>query len=113
MPRDFAHPIAMRVAGGRDDRRAFRSGRRAEADARRHRPASLAAAFLVSAVITSLAGPHPALAQQPDTGAAADAAEVRLDAVLATPNYVTPVPQDNLIATTPGLEQQTPRPQVV
>lgn len=56
--------------------------------------------------------PHPAMAQQPDTGAAADAGDLRSDALLATPDYVTPVPQDNLIATAPGLEQQTPRPQV-
>ncbi len=51
-------------------------------------------------------------AAQPDTGAAADASEVFLDAVMATPNDVTPVPQDNLIATTPGLEQQAPQPQI-
>jgi hypothetical protein len=34
-----------------------------------------------------------------------------IDAILATPNQKTPVPQDNLFATAPGLEQQAPAPQ--
>jgi hypothetical protein len=37
--------------------------------------------------------------------------EAWLDAVLATPNYKTPVLPDNAIATAPGLEQPVPAPQ--
>ena len=51
-----------------------------------------------------------AMAQGPDSDSAADAGSARIDALLATPNWITPVPQDNAIATAPGLEQQTPTP---
>jgi hypothetical protein len=40
-----------------------------------------------------------------------DARDARIDAILATPNLATPVPQSNLIATAPGLEQQAPSAQ--
>ena len=39
-----------------------------------------------------------------------DGADARTNAVLGTPNKVTPVPQTNLFSTTPGLEQQAPGP---
>lgn len=39
-----------------------------------------------------------------------DAGEARGDALLGTPNRLTPVPQSNRFATTPGLEQQAPGP---
>jgi hypothetical protein len=42
---------------------------------------------------------------------ASDAQDARLDALLATPNYVTPAPYSNLYSTAPGLEQQIPAPQ--
>jgi hypothetical protein len=59
-----------------------------------------------------LGAPLAARAQGAAGAAASDAASVRLDAVLATPNERTPVPQDGAIATAPGLTQPTPRPQV-
>jgi hypothetical protein len=65
------------------------------------------AALLV--LILSLAGPAFAQAQRSDSGS--DAQDARTDALMATPNLATPTPQDNLFATTPGLEEQiaTPR----
>jgi len=36
--------------------------------------------------------------------------DARTDAILGTPNKVTPVPQDNRFSTSPGLEQQAPGP---
>ena len=42
-------------------------------------------------------------------GADNDGDEARFDALLSTPNAYTPTPEDNLFATTPGLEQQAPR----
>jgi hypothetical protein len=56
--------------------------------------------------------PIPALAQGVAGDSASDAQSARLDALTATPNRQTPVSQDNAIATAPGLEQQTPRPQI-
>jgi hypothetical protein len=56
--------------------------------------------------------PFPALAQGAASDPASDAQSARLDAVLATPNRQTPAPQDSAIATAPGLEQQTPVPQI-
>ena len=60
------------------------------------------------APILSLAGPAFAQAQRSDSGS--DAQDARTDALMATPNLVTPTPQDNLFATTPGLEEQIPAP---
>ena len=37
-----------------------------------------------------------------------DGAAARTDAILGTPNRVTPVPQTNIFSTAPGLEQQAP-----
>jgi hypothetical protein len=56
--------------------------------------------------------PLPAIAQGAASDSATDAQSLRLDALTATPNRQTPVPQENAIATAPGLEQQTPRPQI-
>jgi hypothetical protein len=39
-----------------------------------------------------------------------DGADARTDALLGTPNKVTPVPQVNRFSTSPGLEQQAPGP---
>lgn len=35
-----------------------------------------------------------------------------IDAIFATPNYRTPVPQDNFLATAPGVDQAVPRPRL-
>jgi hypothetical protein len=64
--------------------------------------------FAALALALSLAVPAFAQAQRSDSGA--DAQDARSDALLATPNRLTPAPQDNLYATTPGLEQQVARP---
>jgi hypothetical protein len=56
--------------------------------------------------------PFPVVAQGAASDSATDAQSTRLDAVTATPNRQTPVPQENAIATAPGLEQQTPGPQI-
>jgi hypothetical protein len=64
-----------------------------------------AAGFAAAILLISLLNP---LAAQ---SAEDDARDARIDAILATPNLVTPVPQSNLIATTPGLEQQAPSAQ--
>jgi len=44
-------------------------------------------------------------------GGGRDGSDARTDAMLGTPNKVTPVPQTNQFSTSPGLEQQAPRPQ--
>ena len=65
--------------------------------------------FIVAAgiamVLISL--PCPLAAQSAES----DAEDARIDALLATPGAATPVPQSNLIATAPGLEQQAPAAQ--
>jgi hypothetical protein len=55
-----------------------------------------------------LASPAWAQGRQSRDSSGADA---RTDAILGTPNKVTPVPQDNRFSTSPGLEQQAPGPQ--
>jgi hypothetical protein len=57
---------------------------------------------------TFIFSPVAAVAQGAASDSATDAQSVRLDAVTATPNRQTPVPQENAIATAPGLEQQPP-----
>jgi hypothetical protein len=59
-------------------------------------------------MVLNLAGPALAQAQRSDSGS--DAQDARSDALLATPNLVTPTPQTNLYATTPGLEEQVRAP---
>jgi len=54
--------------------------------------------------------PSQLSAQTASSDSQGDAQEARIDAILATPNLVTPVPQTNLFATAPGLEQQAPSP---
>ena len=49
-------------------------------------------------------------AAQPGRDFRDDGAAARTDALLATPNRKTPVPQTNLFATSPRLEQQPPKP---
>ncbi|WGJ14310.1 hypothetical protein QEV83_16940 [Methylocapsa sp. D3K7] len=59
----------------------------------------------IAMVLISL--PCPLAAQSAES----DAEDARIDALLATPGAATPVPQSNLIATAPGLEQQAPTAQ--
>ncbi|MFZ3236193.1 MAG: hypothetical protein WA417_03780 [Stellaceae bacterium] len=64
----------------------------------------------VCAVVVAAAWVAPALAQPGgNTGLIGD--DGLIDAILATPNQKTPVPQDNLFATAPGLEQAARQPQ--
>lgn len=60
--------------------------------------------------IVALATPIGRLAAQPGRDSRDDGAAARTDALLATPNKQTPVPQTNLFSTSPRLEQQTPKP---
>ena len=64
------------------------------------------AAGLVAAAMR--AAPAPA---QPSGNAGLIGDEGLLNAILATPNYKTPVLPDNLLATAPGLERAAPAPQ--
>lgn len=68
----------------------------------------LVAALALASCLLSLS--LPAIAQSRLSDAGADAQDLRLDALMALPNRQTPGPQDNAIATTPGLEQLTPTP---
>lgn len=63
--------------------------------------------FIFAAGIAILLLPRPLAAQSAES----DAADARIDALLATPGLSTPSPQLNLIATAPGLEQQAPSAQ--
>jgi hypothetical protein len=67
--------------------------------------ATILMAFAVAAVWGA-----PALAQ-PGGNAGLIADDGLVDAILATPNQKTPVPQDNEFATAPGLEQAARQPQ--
>ena len=53
---------------------------------------------------------NPGAAQTAGSDAVSDAAEARIDALLATPSLSVPAPQTNLFATAPGLEEQAPAP---
>jgi hypothetical protein len=48
---------------------------------------------------------------QPGRDSRGDGADARTDALMGTPNKVTPVPQTNRFSTSPRLEQQAPAPQ--
>jgi hypothetical protein len=48
---------------------------------------------------------------QAGRGARDDGAAARSDALMGTPNKKTPVPQDNLLSTSPRLEQRAPKPE--
>ena len=60
---------------------------------------TFALAALSVALLTALVNP---------AGAQSDGEAARIDAMFATPYRYGVVPQDNLYATTPGLEQQAP-----
>jgi hypothetical protein len=64
-------------------------------------------AFAAATVVALISLPSPLAAQSAES----DAQDARIDAILATPSLATPVPQSNLIATAPGLEQQAASPQ--
>jgi hypothetical protein len=68
-----------------------------------------AAALACSAVVFSPVWAAPPLTPSPDSSS--DAQDAMDDALLATPNPVTPVPLANLFATAPDLEAQAPSPQ--
>lgn len=61
---------------------------------------------LVAAALTSTQA-----AAQAGRNSRSDGADARTDALLGTPNKVTPVPQTNRFSTSPRLEQQVPGPQ--
>jgi len=65
-----------------------------------------ASAAVVLLVSVGRAAPLPR--PEPDLS---DAQEARDDALLATPNFVTPAPLSNIFATAPNLEAQAPAPQ--
>lgn len=69
------------------------------------RAAAVAAVLAAAAVWTGAARAQPG----GNTGLIGDAGLI--DAILATPNYKTPVLQDNAFATAPGLEQAARTPQ--
>lgn len=68
-------------------------------------PFAAAIALFLGAIVTLPAMPRAAMAQTAASDAASDGADFRTDVLLATPDQVTPVPQDNLIATAPGAKQ--------
>lgn len=71
----------------------------------RRRALAPALAILVAAGLVTAASRQP-LAQ--GGRGASDAPDVRTNALLGTPNRVTPVPQSNRFSTAPRLEQQAP-----
>lgn len=62
----------------------------------------IALAFLAWSLVAGTAN------AQAGRGSRGDGADARTDALLGTPNRVTPVPQSNLFSTSPGLTQQAP-----
>jgi hypothetical protein len=67
---------------------------------------------LVSALIVAAAQAKPASAQTANSNAGLQGGQDGMfDAILATPNYKTPVLPDSALATAPGLEQAVPTPQ--
>lgn len=56
----------------------------------------------------SIVSADGAAAQGGGRGGRDDGAAARTDAILATPNRVTPVPPANLFSTSPGVTQQAP-----
>jgi len=72
----------------------------------------LRAILVTAALIPALDSRTPAIAQTANSNAGLEGGQDGLfDAILATPNYRTPVLPDSAIATTPGLEQAVPAPQ--
>jgi hypothetical protein len=68
-------------------------------------------AVLVALVIVTAAQGRPANAQNAQGNASLEGEFGWIDAVLATPNYKTPVSPDDILATALGVEEATPRPQ--
>src|SRR5215467_11963997 len=68
-------------------------------------------AVFVALVIVMAAQGRPANAQNAQGNASLEGEFGWIDAVLATPNYKTPVSPDDILATAPGVEEETPRPQ--
>ena len=70
------------------------------------------APVLVASVVLTVGWAGFAIAQTANSNAGLEGGQDSLfDAVLATPNYKTPVLPDSALATTPGLEQAVPAPQ--
>jgi len=77
-----------------------------------HRFTRAHATLAATVLIAASAGGHPSHAQTANSNAGLEGGQDGLfDAILATPNYKTPVLPDSAIATTPGLEQVAPAPQ--
>jgi hypothetical protein len=69
-------------------------------------------AALVALLIAAVGQGHPASAQTANSNAGLQGGQGSMfDAILATPNYRTPVLPDSALATAPGLEQAVPTPQ--
>ena len=77
------------------------------------RLAGLRAATLAAALIAAAAAANPSFAQRADSNIGLEGGHGGLsDAILATPNRKTPVPQDNRFATAPGATQTAPASQL-
>jgi hypothetical protein len=78
----------------------------------RGRLSPLRAGALASVLILVAAQAAPATAQRADSNIGLEGGHGGLsDAILATPNRATPVPQDNTFATAPGVTQTAPASQ--
>ena len=77
-----------------------------------YRFAGLRATLVAAVLILALAARTSAIAQTANSNAGLEGGQDSLfDAILATPNYRTPVLPDSALATAPGLEQAVPAPQ--
>jgi hypothetical protein len=77
-----------------------------------HHSPGLRATVFAAAFIATLAQANLTIAQTANTNAGLEGGQDGLfDAILATPNQKTPVPQDNIFATAPGAEQAARTPQ--
>ena len=78
----------------------------------RHRLGLLRPVVFVAVLIVMATRAGFAMAQTANSNAGLEGGQDGLfDAILATPNQKTPVPQDNIFATAPGAEQGAPTPQ--
>ena len=69
-------------------------------------------AVLVAALVAAVGQERPTSAQSANSNAGLQGGQDGMfDAILATPNYRTPVLPDSALATAPGLEQAVPTPQ--
>ena len=77
-----------------------------------HRLDGWRATVFAVVLIVPLAGANHSFAQTASSNAGLQGGQDGLfDAILATPNQQTPVPQDNIFATAPGVEQAARTPQ--